>query len=130
MSSYELHVGFLAHTDLYHLFPFAEKTDMDDLAVCCQLPHKPHTWRASREDARVSVAPTCTCPSTWLLEATLDKYLRVCALSPATMHANIPSPDGSYYHLIILSPDFISNNLPLSGVTSLYSIAEIKYFWS
>jgi hypothetical protein len=85
------------HTDLCHLFPFTEKIEVEMSMI---LPAVPQTTCTISGDT--SASPTCTWPSTWLLEAALDKYLHLCALSQATMLASIPLPDGSYYHLIIL----------------------------
>lgn len=57
-------------------------------------------------DVSAFVAPSYTCPSTWMLDAVLEKNLHLCAMSLATMLASIPFPDGSYYYLIIFKPWF------------------------
>lgn len=76
--------------------------EANDLYISCQLFHKPHAFNTSISgDAIASMAPSCTCPTTWRLDAALEKYLHLYAVSLARMLASIPFPDGRYYHLII-----------------------------
>lgn len=127
---YKLWARCSVQTNFCHSFPFTEKVDAGDRTVNHQLLYKPHTWNASRQDARASGTPTCSHYSTWLLEATLENIclsmLWVQLQSRLTFHFL----DGSYYHIVIFNADFIPSNLPLLRLTSLNRIAENKCFWS
>ena len=86
------------------IFFHGENQEVDGLYISCQLFHIPYALSTSiTGDASASVAPSYTCPSTWMLDVGCCSWKVFASLCYEFGYnaSCIPFPDGSYYYLII-----------------------------
>lgn len=103
-----------------------ENKEVDDEYIFCWLFHKPHALnKGISGDVIASVTQSYTCPSPWMLDGTLEKYVHLCAMSLAAILVRIPFPDGSYYHLIIFKPWFYFKQF-----TIVKGHHKVQYCWN